>query len=197
MFPGKTPHAASEEGAAMIRRALLAAICLAIGLTKPASAVTPLSLWQDPDGTVYLYNTTGTPISFDGYQIASESNLLDPAGWKSIADYVAGGQFSEVIAALGAGGLTFGEANPSAGNLAELNLGGVGTLQAGAKFAIGKPLLAGTSICEIEFFYKVGGQTNSTPGDPFCIPEPSAFLLAALAGLGLLALRQHRVRPQP
>ncbi|MFO0897405.1 MAG: hypothetical protein U0836_08265 [Pirellulales bacterium] len=192
MLPGKTPHAASEEGATMIRRILLAAICIAIGLTKTASAATPLELWQDPDGTVYLHNTTGAPISFDGYQIASERDLLDPVGWKSIADYVAGGQFSEVIAALGAGGLTFGEANPGAGNLAELNLGGVGTLQAGAKFAIGKPLLAGSSICDIHFFYKLGGQTNSIQGDPPCIPEPSTFLLAALAGLGLRAVRWRK-----
>src|SRR5690242_18660159 len=105
--------------ATMIRRALLAAtIAMSAGETALASA---LQIWVDPDGSAYLQNTTALPISFDRYQIASETNRLDPAGWKSIADYVAAGQQSEVIGALGAGALTFGEANPGAGNLAELN----------------------------------------------------------------------------
>ncbi|MFO0896072.1 MAG: PEP-CTERM sorting domain-containing protein [Pirellulales bacterium] len=181
----------------MIRRALLVVLVLA-GVGRECVAVTPLALWIDPDGTTYLYNTTDAPISFDGYQIASETNRLDPVGWKSIADYVAAGQISEVIAALGAGGLTFGEANPGAGNIAELNLGGVGTLQPHAKFSIGKPFLD-TAVCTdgtADFFYKVGGSPNGgVAGDSFVnCPEPGSWLLVTLGGFGVLILRRSAAK---
>ncbi len=157
----------------MIRRALLAmAAWLCFG--HPAVAA-DLTLWVDPDGTTYLYNTASSPVWFDGYQIASETNRLDPAGWISIADQVAADPFG-IIPKLGAGALSFGEANPGPGNLAELNLGGVGVLQPGAKFAIGKPFLDGQPGAD--FFYRGG-----------ILPEPSTWLLAAMAGLGLLAFR--------
>jgi hypothetical protein len=181
----------------MIRRALLAAVILAVAAsaevaTAQPQSSTPLELWVDPDGTTYLFNTTAVPINFDGYQITSETNSLDPAGWKSIADYISGGDFATVIGALGPGGLTFGEANPSAGNLAELNLGNAGTLQGGAKFAIGKPLLRIVDPgFAANFYYKVAGNPNSIQGaiNPTG-PEPSTFVLAALAGIGLLAMRR-------
>ncbi len=182
----------------MIRRALLAAV-IAMS-ARGTAAASDLQIWVDIDGSTYLQNTTAGPLSFDGYQIASESNRLNPAGWKSIADYVAGGEIAEVIAALGPGGLTFGEANPSPANLAELNLGGAGTLQGGAKFYIGKPFVPGSSACygDFDFFYKLNTSPNSIPGNPaFCIPEPSTFLLAALAGTGLLAFRRRGLRVSP
>ncbi|MFO0898920.1 MAG: PEP-CTERM sorting domain-containing protein [Pirellulales bacterium] len=159
---------------------------------RGTAAASDLQIWVDPDGSAYLQNTTGGPISFDGYQIASETNRLDPVGWKSIADYVAGGEIAEVIAALGPGGLTFGEANPGPGNLAELNLGGAGTLLGGAKFYIGKPFLDGQrgTVGADGFFYKLGG--SSQFGD--IVPEPSTFVLAALAGAGLLGVRAMRYR---
>ncbi|MFO0897604.1 MAG: PEP-CTERM sorting domain-containing protein [Pirellulales bacterium] len=160
---------------------------------EPAKS-SPLQIWVDFDGSAYLQNTTSAPISFDGYQIASETNRLNPAGWKSIADYVAGGQITDVLSQLGAGGLTFGEANPGPGNLAELNLGGAGTLQSGAKFYIGKPFLDRFELdATADFYYKLNTSPLSIPGDigP-TIPEPSTLLLAALAGLGLLATRRFR-----
>jgi hypothetical protein len=186
----------------LIRSLFCAAVTL--GLLAAFAAVasaSPLMIWIDVDGTAYLYNTTSSPISFDGYQIASETHRLDPAGWKSIADYVAGGQITDVIAALGAGGLAFGEANPGPGNLAELNLGGVGTLRPGAKFAIGKPFLDWQNPDATgDFFYKLSGRPNdpimyALAGD--IVPEPSTFLLAALAGLALLAFRARGLRVSP
>ena len=176
----------------MIRRALLVVLVVA-GVGRECFAVTPLALWIDPDGTTYLYNTTDAPISFDGYQIASETNRLDPVGWKSIADYVAGGQISEVLSQLGAGALTFGEANPGPGNLAELNLGGAGTLQAGQKFYLGKPFGDGGYF--VDFFFKSGTGPDGPPQNPIFIPripEPTTFVLAALAGPGLLAVARRK-----
>ncbi|MFO0897403.1 MAG: PEP-CTERM sorting domain-containing protein [Pirellulales bacterium] len=179
----------------MISRALLAAaIAMSVGETALASA---LQIWVDPDGSAYLQNTTALPISFDRYQITSETNRLDPAGWNSVADYVAAGQQSEVIGALGAGALTFGEANPNVGNLAELNLGGVATLQAGAKFAIGKPFLDLNDPDSTADFYFHGPGWDDLGADIVGgVPEPSSFLLAGLAGLGLLAFRRSRVRSE-
>ena len=168
------------------------AVFSALLLGTESAKATPLALLVDPDGSTYLYNTTPNPISFDGYQLASETLRLDPVGWKSIADYVAGGQITDVIAALGAGGLAFGEANPGPGNLAELNLGGAGILQGGAKFYIGKPFLDSYPNAYVDFFYKIAGDPSSITGDFVEIPEPSSWLLASMAGLGLLAARRFR-----
>ncbi len=159
-------------------------------LGRPSFAVSDLQLWVDVDGTTYLFNATAAPLSFDGYQIVSETDRLDPVGWKSISDYVAGGQITDVIAKLGAGGLTFGEANPGPGNLAELNLGGAGTLQAGAKFSIGKPFLDGWPRGDVSAFYKVAGETTARPMDGV-FPEPSTWLLAVLAAVGLAVIRRR------
>jgi hypothetical protein len=178
----------------MIRRALLAAV-LSMSAFGQAGAAPPLFVWIDPDGTAYLHNTTDAPISFDGYQIAAESNVLDVAGWNSIGDQVAADP-QAVLAALGAGALAFGEANPSAVNLAELNISGSATLPGQGKFAIGKPF--GVGGYDVQFFYKILGNPNSTPGDnilhvpriPF--PEPATWLLATLAALGYVAVRRRR-----
>ncbi len=181
----------------LVRNLLCAAVWwgLIAAFAGVASAATPLVIWVEVDGSAYLRNTTAAPISFDGYQITSETNRLDPAGWKSIADYVAGGQFTDVIAALGPGGLTFGEANPGPGNLAELNLGGAGTLQPGAQFAIGKPFLDRGYVsvdATADFYYIVAGTSAARPGDIISPdPEPSTWLLAILAALGIVATRRR------
>ncbi len=182
-------------GAMMIRRAVLTLAILS-ALSHSANADPQgLSLWVEADGSSFLWNPTDLPITFDGYQLASETGSLDPVGWKSIADYVAGGQITDVLANLGAGALTFGEANPGTGNLAEVNLGGAGTIGPHAKFSLGKPFA--TLPPSADWYYKLSSGPGGPPGEIVYAPdtpEPSTFPLAALAGLGLIAFRRRGLR---
>lgn len=147
-------------------------------LRPPFGQVRLLVNW---DGSTWLWNTGAGQLSFDGYQIASESGGLDPHGWLSISDYVGSGQVATVIGALGASSLTFGEANPGPSNLAELNLGGVGTLQAGAQFYIGRPFRSLDEVQRSSFFYSQPG-TGSQSGaiELVQVPEPGALALLAI-----------------
>jgi hypothetical protein len=157
-----------------------------------------LELWSDADGTTYLINATASPISFDGYQITSENGTLDPVGWDSISDRIPG-RITELIAALGPGALTFGEANPNPGNLAELNLGGAATLAAGAKFSLGKPF-GSRFDPTLQAYYKPAGSNNPVWMCPYptCIPEPSTGLLALFGcGGALLLSRQRKKSSRP
>lgn len=156
------------------------------------AAATDLQLWVDADGTAYLHNTTAGPVSFDGYQIASpgESKLLDPVAWDSIADRVPA-RIADLIAGLGAGGLTFGEANPGEGQVAELNLGGVGTLAGDGKFSLGKPFKNLGAANSASFFWSAPG-TGSQTGDIVVVPEPSTLVLAGFGLIGLVGLARRR-----
>ncbi|MFO0900711.1 MAG: hypothetical protein U0836_25055 [Pirellulales bacterium] len=197
-FSGDFELARKHINRRRIRDSLRAAATLGLlsAFASVASATTPLEIWVDPDGSSYLYNSTSSPISFDGYRIASETNRLDPVGWKSISDYVAGGQVGDVaavIAGLGPGALSFGEASPGPGNLAELNLGSVGTLQGGAKFYIGKPFLDRQSPdSTADFSYMPPSVQNSQRGDiGGGVPEPSNWLLATLAAVCVVVMRRR------
>ncbi len=180
----------------MIRRYLLRSAVL-VGLIallarSADAAASDLGLWFDVDGTVYLHNTTSASLSFDGYQIVSEAGLLDPSGWDSISDRIPA-RITDLISQLGAGSLTFGEANPTAFSLAELNLGGVATLPAHGKFSLGKPFKSFFDACSLEgFFWSAPGTGAQAPSGPIC-PEPSAWLLAALAALGGVAFAASEI----
>ena len=158
-----------------------------------AAAPSFLSLWVEADGSAYLWNPTDEARSFDGYQLASKSESLDPAGWKSIADYVAGGQSTDVISALGPGGLTFGEANPGPGNLAELSLSGGGVLQPGAKFAIGKPFK--TLPPQATIWHGCPTDCWSERGEIVFVPEPSVWILAISAAFWVALLARGENAP--
>lgn len=179
----------------MIRRALLAAAVLgAWSLAGGAQAQSGLVLGYDPDLTAYLHNNTTSPISFDGYQIASETKQLDPLGWRSIADQVAADPLS-CVDTLGAGCLAFGEANPNPSNLAELNLAGAATLQPDAKLYLGKPF--GDGGYWVDFYYKaLGTPTSSEPQHLYIqpVPEPASWLLAGLAGIAFAVEARRRLR---
>jgi hypothetical protein len=154
-------------------------------LEGPLSFLRPprgdLRLLVNWDGSTWLWNTGAGPLSFDGYQIASESGGLDPLGWLSISDYVNSGQISTVLGALGASSLTFGEANPGPSNLAELNLGGVGTLQGGAQFYLGRPFRSLDEVQRTSFFYSAPGTGSQTGAIELVqVPEPGARALLAI-----------------
>lgn len=174
----------------LIRAAVAFGLVAALSGTANAAA-NDLRLWIDVDGTAYLTNTTDGPVSFDGYQIVSEQGLLDPASWDSISDRIPA-RINELIIQLGAGSLTFGEANPNAFSLAELNLGGVATLPAHGKFSLGKPFKSIFDYCSQEGFFWSAPGTGSQQPDIFFCPEPSAWLLASLAALGVAMRRRPR-----
>lgn len=149
-----------------------------------------LRLLVDDDGSAWLENSGSSPVSFDGYQITSENNDLNAAGWTSVADRVSDGNADQITALLGAGGLGFHETSASYGNLTELNRTGEAILQPGARLDLGNPFLGDVSG-NASFYYRVlGAQTQQ--GAIVNTPEPSTWLLAALAGVGLLATRRRR-----
>ncbi len=112
-------------------------------------------------GAVTLTNTTAAPITFNGLNIMSSAGILDPVrdeiagtGWKSVADYLAVGDFLSVSVGLGAGAFGLGELQATANTLTEANPGAAATLQPGATWSIGNPIIPGSTI---------------TPGDDFTI----------------------------
>lgn len=180
------------------------AILLSAGPTEAA-----LVVLVEPDLQAYLFNPDEAPLAFDGYHLSSSSNALDPGGWKSISDYSLAFESQDVVDSLGLGALTFGETKPSTFSLAELNLGSFGVMQPGDRFAIGRPF-AGTfeSLAarvgtepgvvddprHIQLTYHQPTTVPALAGDIIAVPEPSISLLAALAGIGLLAFRRRGIR---
>lgn len=149
----------------------------------------------DAGAELSLENRGSGPGSFDGYTISCEAGCLDVDGWRSIGDAVAADAL-EVIAALGSGALSFGEANPSANALSELNISGVATLQPGASWSFGTPF-AGT-LSQLQQWTDSGAIRYSLSDSgvvhrPLCtIPEPSSLLLIVLCAptAGLVARRR-------
>ena len=159
--------------------------------------------WEiGPNREVTLQNRTGAPIAFDGYTLACEvDGCLDPDGWVSISDSVAA-DASRVIADLGLGALSFGEAGtPSDHQLSELNIAGQAVLQPQRPgspwtWSLGYPI--SLSFRELQDAIDSGALTMTFSGSrnvlgaPECIPEPSSLALAAIgaAGCGLFARRK-------
>jgi hypothetical protein len=177
----------------MIRRALLAALLVAAtSASAEAATADDLELWFDPDLTTYLRNKTVADLQFDGYQISSET-ALDVAGWDSISDRVPD-RTQELIDQLGAGAPGFIELAPNSHQVSEGNILGFGVLKPGASFSIGKPF--GEGGYSVVFSFKISGIAQELSRGVFVphVPEPSTWLLATLAGLGLVAMRVRSKR---
>jgi hypothetical protein len=182
-----------EEAAMIGRTALATAVLLCVA--SPAGAVTPLAIWVEPDGTSFLWNSTDSPIPFLGYQIQSEGNL-DPAGFKGVGDYIAAGDWQTVIDVLGPGGLTLSNKNPSENFLLQAGVGAPAVLQGGDKFFIGAPFKTLPPSPSNRGEYLLFNEFQSRKLEIVYAPEPSAWLLALLAGLGLAATRKNRGGPK-
>ncbi len=154
-----------------------------LALTGPAGrAVAQLALEIDPLGQAFLANDGSKELAFDGYLIISNKGLLSPKGWSSIADQVQSNP-GQVIASLGSGGLTFGEANPEAKALAELNIGGAGVLQPGAEFSIGYPFAKAVGPASgLKLSYKPVTEPNGIDGVIRFLEPPLGADLRILAG---------------
>ncbi|MFO0898754.1 MAG: PEP-CTERM sorting domain-containing protein [Pirellulales bacterium] len=162
----------------------------------PAQAASELVLWQDADGTVYLSNTTNAPLSFTGYGIVSPDGDLDPAAWRSIADWTASDP-SAVIDTLGGKAPGFVELVASGSLVSEANPIGAATLQPPfGKVSIGRPFkdILGFYNFANTAYYTVPGSSDHLIMDYARLPEPSTWLLAALAALGGAAFRKRRRR---
>jgi hypothetical protein len=195
IVPGKTTHAASRKGEAMIKRALLAAVVLASSVS-PALAglwVPQLTILVDPDGTAYLWNHSPNPASFVSFSIVSPDKNLDIAGWKSFSEFDDGA----LEAALGAGALDFEDTLLDPVRIGQTN--GADTraiLPANAKFPLGKPFATLPPLPTDSALYWQTSEVVMGAGsiDIVYTPEPSTLLLATLAGLGLVAVRVRSKR---
>ena len=153
-------------------------------------------------------NYGGTPVVLDGYTLTCEAGCLDPDGWVSIQDSVEA-DAARVIAELGAGGLTFGEAVATSHNLSELNLPSHAVLQPGARWSLGRPIAgnarevsewidAGSLTVTVSgraIVYEIGFPLSPGQGGDFVVeftrvPEPSSMLAAVISTLGLVLLRR-------
>jgi len=194
---------------------LLAVVFAACGMAGAAKAQDDkMVVWYDrTDGSTYLRNMSATDAYFiDGYTIASEyDDLLSgdwdgTKGWKAFEDILT--QFPAEVAYLamqyGGAVLSMGSANPGPGNLTELTLVPSGVhFSPGESWFIGKPFTAnpldvhGYGLPGYSAAFKLAGQIQQSTypalrGSP--VPEPSTWLLATLAGLGLAAMRSRSKR---
>jgi hypothetical protein len=177
----------------MIRRALLAAVWLASSVT-PAWATTwgdvpPVAILVDPDGSAYLWNKSTDPVSFEAFSIQSPDKNLDVDAWKSFSEFDDGA----LEAALGAGALAFEDNSLDQALVSQKNdVGAQAILPAGAKFSLGKPFatLPPLPTDRATVYPDLSDVLNGARTvDIVYTPEPSTLLLAALAGLGLVAMR--------
>lgn len=109
-----------------------------------------------PDLTTSIVNTSDTEsVALDGYYLHSAAGKLSPDGWRSLADWTATDS-AAVIAALGPGGASFGEAVAIPTDLAELNLANSGIWGPGTSVELGRPVtgLQSDVPATTQFFFR-------------------------------------------
>jgi hypothetical protein len=172
---------------------LAVTVGLLAGCAGSALATIELTIYVNPDKTAYIKNDGDEVAKWDGYEVNSENNGLDPAGWFSFGDWVAAEPLA-VIAKYGAGALGMGEVpNISEGLLAELHGVGSVDLQPGDQINLGMPFKDpfGTSFDATWRFHTLAA-VNPVPGEIVKIPEPSSLILGGLGLVGLIGLARRR-----
>jgi hypothetical protein len=170
----------------MIRRALLAAI--GVAAFCPATYANSIQIWVDADHSTYLYNATLASIALTGYGIESPEKLA-PSDWRSIADWTAE-ESSAVLAALGPNALGFQEITATDFSIAEANAVGSAIIHPGEKLSIGRLYPNFGEIFASSGYYTVAGSDEKLPMQ-HSMPEPSTWLLAVLAGVGVFVFRRR------
>jgi hypothetical protein len=183
----------------MIRRAVLAGVMIVAAWGEAALALTPLALWIDADGTTYLWNAREHAVDFWGYEFSSPTAGLDPAGWYSIAQSFAEDPDS-VLAAFGSNAVHWQSGFLGADVIYERNV--AATLGPGIRFPIGKPFRNVPLLPTDDVRYIPPFLATAFRMDIVYVPEPSTWLLGALAALSCATIRRpslsnlaHRPRP--
>lgn len=171
----------------MNRRVACCAAIVVCGFVAVAAASPPVSFRLEiemSDLTTWIRNDNPFPTSLTAYSIESASGILDPSGWRSIAD--AGvSDLGAVTAALGSGGLSFLEFGATNTNVAEGNIVSSAIFQAGTRWSIGRPF--GTSPSQISSrpfdarFLFVEADGGVFEGAILFIPVPELAALETLA----------------
>jgi hypothetical protein len=149
------------------------------------------------DLETWISNHNGFAIDNSAYQLTSPSGILDPAGWRSIADAALSDPVM-VSAALGGDALTFDQLGSSDHELSEVNIFSHATWQPGTRWSIGHPFGASRSEFrsrpfDATFRYvepSVGIITGAIELIP--VPEPAAAALIAGAVIGMACSHYRR-----
>jgi hypothetical protein len=144
----------------------------------------------DPAGNAVLMNDSSAlsdTSEINGYEIWSAAGLLDPSGWRSIAD-MAGTDAGAVEAQLGTSALSFAEVTANTYLITEVSLSGHATIQPGQSWDIGRPVLPGPIFGDLTFYYmEPACPGEKSLGSVYIVPEPGTFALLGAGALGLVA----------
>lgn len=150
-------------------------------------AASGLALLIAADGTAQLANLGPDTVTFDAYQIESQAGKLDPAGWRSIADWSASGPqgHADALAVLGPGDDSAAsgwlEAGLYANFLGEFNVAGAAVLSPNEVVPLGKPLLS-NSPADFQLTYHAIGPSEGIFSAPVIDQPPLTFSLVDSAG---------------
>ncbi|MFP3937625.1 MAG: PEP-CTERM sorting domain-containing protein [Phycisphaerae bacterium] len=140
-----------------------------------AATLGPLNLLVESTGDAWIVNPSTDAVDFEGYQISSVGENLEPSGWFSLTDR--GEPDWEVLSSsedllAEAVGVTSSEFY---------------TLDGGESRSLGAPVSAETPLDDLSFTYTaLGGE--SFQGE--VIPEPTTLALLSLAALAVVRRRR-------
>ena len=114
-----------------------------------------------------------------------------PGTWRSIQDWAEVGLPNEAKNALGNGAYGIGEANPTTGQLAELNSASSLMVRVGESFSIGHPFATPENLEDLTFLWHepTGGEGITWEGA--IVPEPTTMAVLGLGLLGFIARKKR------